>query len=381
MSNGEPTLEEKVAVLSKSGVYPDGAGAVERLETHMSWVFLTADRVYKLKKPVRFPYLNFATLRSREAMCRAEVKLNGRLAPDVYLGVAPLVAARDGLSIGGEGRVVDWLVVMRRLDGSAMLDVRIRDRRIGASDFDRVARVLAQFYRRAPRQLVSCDEYLARWRRSIALNRNFLLIGKFKLPFQAILRADRALRFFLARRADLLAARVRAGRIIEGHGDLRPEHIWLGNGIRIIDCLEFNPDLRRLDPLEELAYLDLECRRLGAARGGERIRRTVCRVLRETPSEELFLFYRCYSATLRARLAIAHTLEPDTRLPEKWPRLAKLYLGFAYADALLLERMARAPASRPGCALHGSGGSRRRAKARRAGFGSSRGRPPQHREA
>ena len=90
-------------------------------ETHMSWVFMIGDRAFKLKKPVRLPYLDLTTLQRREAACRAELRLNRRLAPDVYLDVAPLRLEAGGLSIGGEGRIVDWLVQMRRLDDAQSL--------------------------------------------------------------------------------------------------------------------------------------------------------------------------------------------------------------------------------------------------------------------
>ena len=124
---GEPTLAEKVAFLSQPTAYPRPVSEVIRRETHMSWVFLAGDKVYKLKKPVRFPYLDFSTLGRREAACRAELDLNRRLAPDVYLDVVPLVAAPRGLSIGAPGEVADWLVVMRRLEDQ--LGARPRHRR------------------------------------------------------------------------------------------------------------------------------------------------------------------------------------------------------------------------------------------------------------
>ena len=107
----QPSLAGKVAFLSRPETYDKPAGGVSFRETHMSWVFLAGDRVFKLKKPVRFPYLDFSTLARREAACRAELKLNRRLAADVYLEVAPLVWARGAFSVGGEGETVDWLVV------------------------------------------------------------------------------------------------------------------------------------------------------------------------------------------------------------------------------------------------------------------------------
>ena len=136
-------------------------------------MFLAGDRVYKLKKPVRFPYLDFSTLGLREAACRAEVSLNRRLAADIYLGVAPLTFHEDRLSIGGEGRVVDWLVVMRRLDERWMLEQILRERQSRALGTSTGwSRTLARFYHRARPTLLSPGAYMPRMaegpRRSIA---------------------------------------------------------------------------------------------------------------------------------------------------------------------------------------------------------------------
>ncbi len=117
----------------------------------------------------------------------------------------------------------------------------------------------------------------------------------------------------------------------------------MGDPIRIIDCLEFSPGLRANDPLDEIAFLDLECERLGAPEAGRRIRAKVLRALNEPNAEVLYRFYRCHRAMLRARLAIAHLLEPSPRTPEKWPRLARAYLGLAKRDATEIERSLRRP--------------------------------------
>lgn len=334
----EPTLGQKVEFLSQPSAYPHAAAAVTPRETHMSWVFLTGERVYKLKKPVRFPYLDFSTLERRQAACRAELHLNRRLAPDVYLDVTALVATPCGLSIGGHGRVVDWLVVMRRLDESQTLEHSIQERRVAKWQLDRLATTLVQFYRRAAKVLLLPAIHLHDWHQSRLYNRQILLDPRLGLPSGLVRRIDSVQRRFLSSRSKVLAARVRGRNIVDGHGDLRPEHIWLGDPVKIIDCLEFNPRLRALDPFDEIAFLSLECERLGASWVGGYIRRHVTRGLRDGLSEELFLFYRCHRATLRARLAIAHLLEPDPRTPEKWPRLARAYLRIAATDATRIER-------------------------------------------
>ena len=212
--------------------------------------------------------------------------------------------------------------------------------------------------------MVTPEAWLQRWRLALRVNATALSNPYFALMPMVARRVERAQRLFLEQHGQLLAARARAGRIVEGHGDLRPEHIWLGDGIRVIDCLEFNADLRRVDPLQELAYLDLECSRLGRSTV-EQLRAAVCRRLGDGAPDALFLFYRCYAATLRARLAAAHTLDPSIRLPEKWLPLAKSYLGFGYADAVRLERLITAPEDRRSLRRGGAAVLRPRAAARR----------------
>jgi aminoglycoside phosphotransferase family enzyme len=333
------TLDQKVAFLSNPNAYRDAPAEVTRRETHMSWIFFAGNRVYKLKKPVRFPYLDFSTLPRREAACRAELRLNRRLAADVYLDVVPLTASYLGLALGGDGPVVDWLVAMRRLDERQTLERAIQEHRIETWQLDRLIATLVPFYRRAEPILWSPAIHRRVWRDSLSYNRRVLLDPRLGLPAGLVRRIDSIQRRFVATRSELLTKRISGRQIVDGHGDLRAEHIWLGDPVRIIDCLEFNPRLRAVDPFDEIAFLSLECERLGAAWAGQYVRRRVTRGLRDGLTEALFLFYRCHRATLRARLAIAHLLEENPRAPEKWPPLARLYLRIAAADATRLERL------------------------------------------
>jgi aminoglycoside phosphotransferase family enzyme len=333
----EPTLADKVGFLSRPQAYGLTDAPIERRETHMSWVFFAGDRVYKLKKPVRLPYLDFSSLERRRHACAAELRLNRRLAADVYLDVVPLTLHLGALQLAGLGRIVDWLVVMRRLDESRMLEHRLADH-IQDRELDELAALLVRFYRHAMRVHVAPARHLADWRAAVAYNRKILLEPRLGLPAGLVRRIDGVQRRFLRRHGDRLAERARDGRILDAHGDLRPEHIWLSDGLRIIDCLEFSAPLRANDPLDEIAFLDLECEQLGAPEAGRRIRERVLRGLDETADGPLYRFYRCYRAALRARLSIAHLLEPDPRTPEKWPRRARQYLAIALGDALELER-------------------------------------------
>lgn len=337
-----PSLAEKLRFLGNPASLGHPEKPVTRRETHMSFVFLVDGDVFKLKKPVRFPYLDFSTRSRREAACRAELELNRRLAPDVYKAVVPLSVAEDGLRIGGEGPPADWLVVMRRLDEKTTLETLVLEDRLTTRDLERIVELLVGFYRHAKPFRIAPSRFLADWRRNLADNARVLLEPPLGLPAGLVRRITAVLRRFLREKAGLFLDRLRARRIVDGHGDLRPEHIFIGDRVRIIDGIEFNPRLRMIDPIDEIAYLCVECDRLGASFAGDYLKRRVLRGLGDAGSKDLFQFYRCYRACLRARLAAAHLLEPDVRTPEKWPRLARAYLELASGDMRGLEAMLRA---------------------------------------
>src|SRR5690606_21923469 len=217
-------IDDKVARLRDAGIYPDRPAAVEVIETHFSWVFLTPSRVYKLKKPVRYHGLDFTTLAARRHNCTQEVALNRRLAPAVYLGVAALTRTAAGrVEFDGPGTVLDWLVVMRRLPAQAMLDAAIRAGAVDPAAVDRIAALLAEFYREnaAPAPLAP-EAYRQRLAATLAESRAVLSAADgLDQPLVAALSDWQE--EFLHSRSALLGER--AGRLVDAHGDLRPEHI------------------------------------------------------------------------------------------------------------------------------------------------------------
>jgi len=322
----------KVAFLRKPSSYPHRPTRVKAVESHMSWVFLADDHAYKLKKSVRYPFLDFSTLEARRANCRAELRLNRRLAPEAYYGIESLVMAADGhLHIGGPGQVTDWLVHMRRLPDERMLDRAIRRKVLKPRDIRPAAEMLAAFYRAAPAVRVAKGRYLDRFAADVEENLRELQNPAFGLPQMRVQAIGRAQRRFLEDSSGLLERRLAEGRMIEAHGDLRPEHISLGPPPEVIDCLEFNRAFRLLDPAEELSFLSIECEQLGASWVGEAFFRTYRRATGDRPPKPLIAFYMSYRAFLRAKLAIWHLKERQPRTPAKWPRLARSYLRIALA--------------------------------------------------
>src|SRR5215470_6795065 len=154
------SLDEKVAFLSRTTSYVPPVRSVTCHETHMSWIFLAGEEVYKLKKPLRFPYLDFSTLARREAACRAELRLNRRLAPNVYKAVVPVRWSSRGLAIGGPGDIADWLVVMHRLDQRQTLECALETGRLATWQLDRLVSTLTDFYRHASAIFVSREHHL-----------------------------------------------------------------------------------------------------------------------------------------------------------------------------------------------------------------------------
>lgn len=335
MTEFVPT-DAKVAALRETEAYPGRPRSVEVIETHMSWVFLAGHFAYKLKKPARYDGLDFSVMETRRYFCEEELRLNRRLAPWVYLDVVALRRdAQGALHIGGIGEAVDWLVWMRRLTPRLTLD-----RLIGAADatpqhMQRVARHLATFYCSLPPAMDDHMRLIARLRRDIDALEAELCESEWGMPAGKVCAVCSGLRAALLECGDELQARVLAGRVVEGHGDLRPEHIWLGEPIAIIDCLEFSAELRTLDVADELGFLALECERLGAPELGPALFAAFAQFTRDVPDPALVGFYQAYRACLRATIALRHLREARYRDDPKWPRRAREYL------ALAAGRMAR----------------------------------------
>ena len=323
----EPGLAEKVAFLSKPEAYPIRPSGVELIATHMSCVFLTDQHAWKLKKPVLYDYLDFSTVEARKRDCELELELNRRLAPDVYLDVVPLALhAQRKMQLGGDGRVIDWLVMMRRLPRHRMLDVAIAEQTASRGDVQRVGMLLARFYTQAKRIPLSPAEYVNRLKSETAECANELLRPEYALPAAMIESIQRDQVDVLTHDAAMFHERAERGQIVDAHGDLRPEHICVGPEPTVIDCLEFNPDFRILDPVSELSFLSLECGRLGAPWAGQLVLDTYqCRT-GDHPPERLLLFYEIHHACTRAKIAVWHLKDPNVRDRMKWIDRAKGYL-------------------------------------------------------
>ncbi len=324
---GRQQLAGRVAALREPSAYPGNVREVETIETHMAWVFLTDRHAFKLKKPIRTEYLDYRTIEARRRACRTECDLNRRLAEPVYLDVVPVADRGDRLVVGGEGRPVDWLVQMRRLSRQKMLDSRIGRAAVEASSIDRLGDKLVEFYRSVEREPFGGPAYRERMVSDIQQKGESLEQPHYGLDSQLVETVVESQKEWIEDHISLV--RERGSSVVEAHGDLRPEHVYLNDEPMVIDCLEFDRDLRLLDPVSELAFVGLECRRLGSSWIGDRLLDVYGGRTGDEVTDELVRFYQSYHAVVRAAIAVWHL--DDTRLdnPDKWRDRGRTYLDMA----------------------------------------------------
>jgi aminoglycoside phosphotransferase family enzyme/predicted kinase len=288
--------------------------AAEVRETHISWVFLAGDRAYKLKKPVVLPFLDYGSPARRRRMCEEEVRLNRRLAPDVYLGVRAVCETPKGLALGDaeDPRAVDYVVEMLRYDEEQTLAALLERGELRREDVAAVAETLASFHAACPAAAprggaVHAVEH--------ELDENFaelLPLAELRSERAHILSLWRFMSAFVAARRETFEARARRGRVRDCHGDLRAEHVVLDGTLRVVDCVEFDPSLRRLDVADDLAFLVMDLVRLG----GERFVEPLLRAYRDAggdPGDDATVaFFAAYRALVRAKVLLVRAAQ----LPE-----------------------------------------------------------------
>ena len=292
--------------LARPETYPHRPASVEVRETHISWVFLAGGLAYKLKKPLVLGFVDYGTPARRREMCAAEVRLNRRLAPDVYLGVRGVAPIADGVELTDEHdpRAIDFVVEMRRYDEAQTLAARLERGELLRADVVEVGCVLARFHEDASRVEPAGAPVLAAERRFERNLQELLSDVEQRGEIERVQSLERFAHAFVTAHAQTFAVRASTGQAREGHGDLRAEHVLLGDRVRIVDCVEFDPGLRELDVADDLAFLVFDL----AARGGEGFGEILVQAYRDAGgdpgSDSLIAFYAAYRALVRAKVAL-----------------------------------------------------------------------------
>jgi len=285
--------------------YPKPPETVTHRETHISHLFFAGELVFKLKKPVRYSFLDYSTLEKRRGYFQEELRLNRRLAPSVYIGVMPITFDDLGWRLGGWAEPAEYVLVMRRLPEKRMLPFLLDTGQVTAAMMRELAELLARFHLDAERvRCVDAARYPPAVQRQWCDNRADLgpLLGT-AMDVADLRAVDKFAMDFIASNGELLARRAAQGWLRDVHGDLHAEHVCFApEGIQIFDCVEFEPKFRQCDLASEIAFLAMDIEVRGHKDLVEPLLTRYGELLQDKDFTNLLPFWKCYRALVRAKV-------------------------------------------------------------------------------
>jgi len=338
MSEHQQQLPEFIRFLLEPAAYSHPAAGVELVQTHISYVLLAGDYVYKFKKPVNFGFLDFSDLAKRRHFCGEELRLNRRLCPELYLGLVTVGEEGGKLRLtegeGAAGTVVEYGIKMARMPEAGMMANLIARGELSADHLDRIIAKLAPFYQAADngpevRALGTAEAVGVNVLENFAQTEGFIGCPALsRAQFDVIGSYSRR---FLARE-ELFAARIAADRIREGHGDLYSANIcFAGPELYIFDCIEFNQRFRCCDVASDIGFLVMDLDFHGLESLSAHLAENFARQANDPGLLTMLRFYTCYRAYVRGKIGLftAHAPEVDPATKEKSLAMAARYFALA----------------------------------------------------
>jgi aminoglycoside phosphotransferase family enzyme/predicted kinase len=326
---------ELVEALLNPGIYPHHPQEVELTQTQMSFVFLTGDYVYKIKKPVNLGYLDYTTLEKRLFFCRQEIELNKRLSPEIYLDVVPIKMHQGQYHLGGTGDTIEYAVKMKQLPRDRTMDVLLNHGQVTTEMVQQVAARLAPFH-----DMAATNTQISGFGRldaiMININENYLQTAKYQdisispAFYKHIQEYNNK---FTDSHRQLFQERIEGGRIRDCHGDLHCAHICFNNGIYIFDCIEFNDRFRYCDVASEVAFLAMDLDRYQRT---DLSRAFIDAYISNSKDDTLYAllkFYKCYRAYVRGKVESFKLDDPYIKEKETALASARSYFTLAYRYA------------------------------------------------
>ena len=320
--------------------YPEETRDVTLVQTHISFLFVTDNHVYKIKKPLDLGFLNFTTLDRRRFYCEEEVRLNLRLCPGMYLGVVQIRESERGISFQGSGRIIEYAVKMRRLPADRMLDVLLQQDKVTGEDIRRIAAKIFRFHKSAERA-VEIDRY---GDISVIKNNwdeNFRQVEAFvgiTLDRTGLGLIEGWVYRYLADNEKVFSDRVAGGFIRDCDGDIHAENICMEDGIYIFDCIEFNERFRYIDTAADIAFLLMDLDYHGKSGLSDIF---VNEYYRETGDSGMFAvldFYKIYRAFVRGKVESFRLNDPGMTPEEKETAGRKARRHFRLARGYILRK-------------------------------------------
>lgn len=335
----------QIRELFRKGIFPRGKENPRLIETHANWIILAGNYAYKIKRPVKFSFLDYSTPSLRKHYCEEEVRLNRRLT-DIYLGVEPVVRLEDGrLGIGLSGEVVDHAVLMHRLDPARQMHTLLQRGDAHSEELLPLAQLLARFHRHAERPASGptsqslFDDYID------LLSVQPMLTELFGPVLADTFRAWTSMaETTLDRLQHRISQRFEEGFVVDGHGDLHTANIFLMDKPVVFDCIEFNEHFRINEVLSEMAFLVMDIERYGRRDLSKTLfdeyQKHYPLILQEA-DEWLFEYFLFYRATVRLKIAALRAmdiLKKQPALPEAERAQLRLFMDIAAKYAAEIRR-------------------------------------------
>jgi aminoglycoside phosphotransferase family enzyme len=312
--------QQNIEQLIAQKEFPQNTISVELIETHISWVIACDNFVYKIKKPIRYSFLDFSTLQKRKFYCEREIELNKRLTENIYLDVLPVKYNSNKIFIGNNaGKVIDYAVQMRRLPSEKRMDKLLIAHKVSATDIKNLAGKISSFHQQ-------CDIIQSKPAANLQelfndLNTQKGFLGSRLFCNSLIENAIEASNNFINNNAVLFQRRMQNGFVRDCHGDLHSRNIFFMPEPQPFDCIEFNDDFRKIDVLSEIAFLCMDLETFGRQDLADLFvahYQSLYPAMQTKEDKLLFVYYKAYRANIRAKVNSLRAISAATTAQKKF---------------------------------------------------------------
>jgi aminoglycoside phosphotransferase family enzyme len=313
------TIQKQVVeALMKPEAYDEDPGSIELVQTHISFVFLTRNYAYKVKKAVNMGFLDFTTLEKRRFYCEKELELNRRLCGDMYVEVVPINKA-ERIKIKGDGETVEYAVKMKRIPQKKMLSKLLEENAVDNKLVDRIAKIIAEFHAKAETdsrisEFGSLPIIETNWKENYDQTEEFIGKTISEEDFELI---RGKINNFMKQNKAVFKKRVAAGRVRDCHGDIHSGNIFATNGIYIFDAIEFNERFRYSDVASDIAFLAMDLDFKKRADLSDFLIKRYVEYSRDQELKRLLPFYKCYRAYVRGKVVSFKLKDPNISNQDK----------------------------------------------------------------
>jgi aminoglycoside phosphotransferase family enzyme len=328
-----------VEALMKPEAYEEEPGRIELIQTHISFIFLTKNFVYKVKKAVDLGFLDFTTLEKRRFFCEKEMEINRRLCGDMYLEVVPINRSNT-IKMRGEGETIEYAVKMKRMPEESMMSRLLEENKVDTKLIDRIAKIITDFHSKAKtNRSISELGFSAiekNWKENFEQTEKFVGKTLFMKDFKLI---REKIEDFMKRNMSLLRKRKAEGRIRDCHGDVHSGNIFVTDGIYIFDAIEFNERIRYTDVTADVAFLAMDLDLKGRPDLSDFFVKRYVEYSGDQELMGLLPFYKCYRAYVRGKVTSFKLEDPNVGSEEKNAAMkeAKAYFKLASTYAKILK--------------------------------------------